>query len=227
MKRTFMAGTGLIIVTTIIVVGLVGLSTVFAATKAGRVNLLAPQIDVQATARAIQLKNHESRLETAAESREQAIQNQIDQTQQALDDLNRIVATQTSQQNLQRTNLQAQTTEKQQAVDNLNATATFLQQAVEQDETNHKLQLIKLQTEMEQSIAAAQAEFRAVSDQLQTAQAQRDERSPATPVPATPVLGRSAGGSSPGQSSQQSSDDSKSNDNKSDDSSHNNKSSDD
>ncbi|GAB4422417.1 MAG: hypothetical protein Kow0031_00140 [Anaerolineae bacterium] len=167
-----LTNTSLLVMTLVIVCGLFGLSTVFAASRTGHFNLLSPQIDVQATAQAIQVNNHRGALETDYQQRMALLQTQIDQVSQSLEALNRTIADQNSRQNSQLATLQQQVTAQQQVVDNLQNTATFLDTTMAREETAHRLQLVTLRTEFEYSEANLLAELEAASLQLAQAEAQ-------------------------------------------------------
>jgi hypothetical protein len=209
------ANISLIIVVIIIVAGLFGLSSVFAATGAGQVNLLAPQIDVEATAQAIKLQNRQVELEDAAYQRLQIIQAQIDQTRNSLDQLDRIIKSQAEQQSAQLDSLQMQAAQQQKAVNDLQATATFLNQAIVQDETDHRLEMMALQSEFEQSESELNANLQLVANQVAAAEAELDDRESTMPsrIEGAPVSVRPPSGDDDRDSNDSSSsDDSKSDD---------------
>ena len=181
MRVNKVTNASLIIVLVVIVVALFGLSTVFAASRAGQVNLLAPQIDVQATARAIQVENRKLKLGTASQQRLAVIEAQIEQAHRTADDYNWLVATQTSRQHTQLADLQQQVANQQQTAKNLQATVEHLNNTITQTSDDDQLQLITLQTEFEQSEAELENELQTLSRQLATAEA-RIEAQPPAPI---------------------------------------------
>ena len=102
-----------IIMVVLIVVSLFGLSAVFAASG---YSVLAPQVDVEATAQAIQFNNHREALEAASKARLARKQAEIQQVHQTIDSLDTLIQTQTAQQNEQRLQLQEQIEQEQAAI---------------------------------------------------------------------------------------------------------------
>jgi hypothetical protein len=163
----------LVVVVLLIVVGLFGLSSVFAGShQGGQVTLLASNIDVQATARAIQVENQKNKLVTAAQKRLNSLQVQIQQARRSGEELDQLIAAQTSQQEQQLAALQQEALEQQQQIEKLRSTALFLQDTLSQEESEHSLRLDSRETEFRKSEEELRAVLAAMTTELNAAWAQ-------------------------------------------------------
>ncbi len=178
----------LIIAGVVIALGLVGLSTVFAASRNGEVNLILSHIDVGATAQAIRFQNRRAELENASQERLVSLQAQIDRLQNSLIQHNQTVQTQTAQQNNQLATLHAQTVKKQATVEALQSALSQVQQDIISEKDSHQISLNALIGEMQQTESEMLAELQAVTRQLQAAQAGLDAMATATPELLSPPL---------------------------------------
>ena len=175
-KQFEFGGTEAITIVVIAFVGLLGLSTIYAASGSG---LIAPRVNIEATAQALQVQHRKEQLETASRNRMATIQTQIDNPQQSLALLESTVQTQTAQQHSQLTGLKQRAVQMQATIRSHESSIMQLEQAMQQDEVNHVRAMATLQAEVGLVEIGLRDQLATVTHQLQTAQAQL------TPTPDT------------------------------------------
>ncbi|RMF01616.1 MAG: hypothetical protein D6768_10205 [Chloroflexi bacterium] len=155
----------LIITILVIILGLFGLSTVFAA-SGQQVNLLAPQVNVEATVKALQLENRESKLEDASEERIKVIKTEIDAASRSLREFEEKAATQTAQQTEQLSALQQQVIDKRATVQSVEAGILQLRQSQLKDEEAFNNNMAALNGELGSQVAELTSKLAAVNNEI-------------------------------------------------------------
>ncbi len=182
-KNNLIANSGLIIVVSIVILGLCGLSTAFAS---GNPNLLYRQVDVAATAKAIQFENNKTRLEEAAEKRRETLSKQVSQTEKSLEALLKTIREQTDRQQQQLQQLQQLLDEERATIRDSETEIIRLKQDIQSTESNTAAALATAQADATRTTAQLLQQIEAVSAQIDQARAELAAR--ATPTFAPPAL---------------------------------------
>lgn len=153
------------------------LTTVFfiASTQSRSVDLLGSGVNVEATARAVQLQHRRSEIEAAGQERLLMLKRQITQTQQDLDSLNSSAKRQTTQLETQLSALQAQVEESQAEIEITQEKIAQTRQNTQDDETSYQAEITQLKAELTQAesdLATAQADLQTAYDELGKSQLQ-------------------------------------------------------
>jgi len=171
-KAGLIAAGGLTTIVLIIVLGL-GFTTFITPTWASQAdaanNSSGPQVDVAATAQAIQFQNQQAEAQKIMQEREAALQAQIVQSQRAITDLDNVSQAQMARLRAEMIDLKAQidqTTANIQAAQNH---ANQLQQVIQNDDTTYKNQLTSIQTKMTQAEQQAKIDLENTYAQIQSA----------------------------------------------------------
>lgn len=149
----------------VVILGLFGLSTVFAA-SGRQVNLLAPKVDIAATAKALQIKNRENDLDDELGKRIRAIQTEVDQVSRSLREFENMAATQTTQQNEQLSALQQQLLEKRATVQSVESVILQHRQNLIKDEEDHNNDMAALNQEMGTQVTELSSQLATVNNEI-------------------------------------------------------------
>jgi chromosome segregation ATPase len=165
MKRTVRVIIALLVILTI---ALLGLSLSFASTQSSQLGILPPKIDVEATARAIQLEHRRAEVESAAQERLLNIKAQISQKEQTLSELEQASQAQDAQLGAKLAALQDQIAQYGNDIGQAQALLVRLQQTVRETETNAQDAAATDESQVPTTQPPVQQSLPTVSPQLQT-----------------------------------------------------------
>ena len=164
MKRSVRVIIALLVIITI---ALLGLSLSFASTQSNQLGLLPPRIDVEATARAIQLEHRRAEVESVSQERLLNIKAQINQKEQTLSELEEAFQTQDAQLGAQLATLQDQIAQYKSDIEKAQAVLVHLQEAAQETETNALDAPATGESQLPTAQTAVQQPLPTVSPQLQ------------------------------------------------------------
>lgn len=163
-----------------LVIFVLGLSTFITPTKADpntppsdgidlSANGVVAPVNVEATAQAIQYQNQQTETQAMIQEREAALQAQIEQSQQAITELDNSSQAQLAKMRAEIVDLKAQIDQKTANIQAAQAHLNELQQAIQNDDGVYQDQLAALQTNMTQAESQIKQEMEAAYAQLQMA----------------------------------------------------------
>jgi hypothetical protein len=181
-KYNLSSNIGLIFIVVLVMTGLFGLTTVFAASGTG---LLNRRINVESTAQAIRFENRRVLLQATADHRLAELETEVEQARQSLETMRQTVQAQRAAQTKQLTAIRQEVQRKQAAVKELESKLIQVQLGLKADEESFNANPLLPQAEQEQEKAGLLRQISAVETQMATAQAQLAAR--LTPLPPAPT----------------------------------------
>jgi transcriptional regulator of acetoin/glycerol metabolism len=187
-----------------ITIFVLGFSAVITPIQAGADNLMGvdvaiptqiqlPQVDVEATAQAIQYQNRQTESQTLMQEREAALQAQIEHSQQAIGELDSVSQAQLAKMRAELVELKAQIDQVTASNQATQAHVEQLQQTIQNDDAVYQNQLATLQANLSQAENQIKQETETVYAQLQAAYDQIAQRQAAAAQAAAAQAAASSG----------------------------------
>lgn len=211
-----------------ITIFVLGFSAVITPIQAGADNLMGvdvaiptqiqlPQVDVEATAQAIQYQNRQTESQALMQEREAALQAQIEHSQQAIGELDSVSQAQLAKMRAELVELKAQIDQVTASNQATQAHVEQLQQTIQNDDAVYQNQLATLQANLSQAENQIKQETETVYAQLQAAYDQIAQRQAAAAQAAAAQAANSGSGGDRGGSHDDDDDDHKDHDHEGDD----------
>lgn len=155
----------------VIIVTVLGLFLLSSPTQANQwpLSFGVNQVNIEATAQAIQFLNQKTETEAVAQQGETSLLAQVTEREQVLHELDRGYQAQIADLNARLVDMQAQLNQAATNVEVLQSRAVQLQQAIQQDDATYQDQLVTIQRELAGAEKQVQSQLATTNVQLQEA----------------------------------------------------------